>query len=115
MAFQIIDDLLDVEGDGDLTGKPIGIDLKEGNPSLPLVMAIQRDEEVRRVFENPAPEAIDIQMALERVRQSGVMREAQSIARSYGQQALTALDVLDRSLYYDSLVFFIQQLLDRTA
>jgi geranylgeranyl pyrophosphate synthase len=115
MAFQIVDDLLDVEGDGDLTGKPIGIDLKDGNPSLPLVMAIQRDAEVRRIFEKQEPTAQEIHVALEKVRRSGVLAEGQRMARSYGQQALAALENLEPSSYYDSLVYFTQQLVDRIA
>ena len=115
MAFQIIDDLLDVEGDGDLTGKPIGIDLKDGNPSLPLVMTIQQDAEVRRIFEKEDPTEQEIQSALEKVRHSGALAEGQKIARSYGQQALAALENLEPSPYYDSLVFFTQQLIDRIS
>ena len=115
MAFQIVDDLLDIEGDGDLTGKPIGIDLKDGNPSLPLVMTIQRDADVRRVFEKQDPTAQEIQVALEKVRHSGVLAEGQRIARSYGQKALVALENLEPSPYYDSLVYFTQQLIDRIA
>lgn len=115
MAFQIVDDLLDIEGDGDLTGKPIGIDLKDGNPSLPLVMAIQRDADVRRVFEKEDPTAQEIQIALAKVRGSGVLVEGQKIARSYGQQALAALENLAPSPYYDSLLYFTQQLVDRIA
>jgi geranylgeranyl pyrophosphate synthase len=115
MAFQIIDDLLDVEGDGDLTGKPIGIDLRDGNPSLPLVMTVQRDPEVRRIFEKQDPTEDEIQMALEKVRNSGVLAEGQRLARSYGQQSLAALENLEPSPYYDSLVYFTQQLIDRIA
>jgi geranylgeranyl pyrophosphate synthase len=115
MAFQIVDDLLDVEGDGDLTGKPIGIDLKDGNPSLPLVMAIPFDAEIRRVFEKQEPTPQEIQLALEKVRHSGVLTEAQQLAHSYGQQALVALEHLEPSPYSDSLVCFIHQLIDRTA
>jgi len=115
MAFQIVDDLLDVEGDGDLTGKPIGIDLKDGNPSLPLVMAIPLDAEIRRVFEKQEPTPQEIQLALEKVRHSGVLTEAERLARSYGQQALAALEHLEPSPYAESLVCFIHQLIDRTA
>ena len=55
MTFQIVDDLLDVVGDEQRVGKPIGIDLRDGNPSLPVVLALQRDAEVARVFERRAP------------------------------------------------------------
>jgi len=115
MAFQIVDDLLDIDGDGDLTGKTIGIDLKDGNPSLPLVMTIQRDADLRKVFEKQDPTDQEIQLALERVRHSGVIAEGRTIARSYGQQALAALENLEPSPYYDSLVYFTQQLFDRIS
>lgn len=115
MAFQIVDDLLDVEGDGDRTGKPTGADLKDGNPSLPLVLAIALDPEVKRIFRKKRPTNQEIAVALEQIRRSGVLTEVQRLAHSYGQQALSALEPLEPSPYYDSLVFFIHQLVERTA
>jgi octaprenyl-diphosphate synthase len=115
MAFQIVDDLLDIEGDGNVTGKPIGIDLKEGNPSLPLVLAIGLNAEVKRVFQDPQASPQDIAAALEQVRLSGVLSEVKQQARSYGQQALASVAGLQPSLYTDSLRCFIRQLIDRTA
>src|SRR6185503_17179263 len=73
MAFQVIDDLLDVDGDEGLTGKPVGIDLRDGNPSLPLVLAVAEDAEVRRVFVTPEPNESEILAALQRVRELGVL------------------------------------------
>lgn len=115
MAFQIIDDLLDVQGDGERTGKPTGADLKDGNPSLPLVLAIALDPEVKRVFQKKRPTAVEIKDALERIRGLGVLTEVQDMANAYGRQALSALEQLPPSPYYDSLSFFIHQLVDRTA
>jgi octaprenyl-diphosphate synthase len=115
MAFQIVDDLLDIEGDGDRTGKPTGADLKDGNPSLPLVLAIALDPQIKRVFRKKRPTSQEIELALTQVRCSGVPTEVYRMAHSYGQQALSALEQLEPSPYYDSLVFFIHQLVDRTA
>ncbi|HKA54056.1 MAG TPA: polyprenyl synthetase family protein [Candidatus Binatia bacterium] len=115
MAFQIIDDVLDIQGDGGRTGKPTGIDLKDGNPSLPLVLTISLNAEVRRVFQKKQATPQEIEVALEQVRNSGVLAEAYRMAQAYGQQALSALAHLDPSPYYDSLAFFIHQLVDRTA
>ena len=115
MAFQLIDDLLDIEGDGKLIGKPTGSDLKDGNPSLPLVLALSLNPEVDRVFQKQDPTRQEIELALEQVRESGVLAEVHQLARSYGQQALTALEQLEPSAYYDSLALFIHQLIDRTA
>lgn len=115
MAFQLVDDLLDVEGDGDLLGKPTGIDLRDGNPSLPLVLTLARNPEVKRVFQKQQPTNQEITLALEQVRHSGVLPEVRTLAQSYGQRALTALASLEPSVYHESLALFLHQLLDRTA
>ncbi len=115
MAFQIVDDLLDVEGDDKLTGKPVGIDLKEGNPSLPVVLAIDSNAEVKQVFQNVQATNQEITSALEQIRLSGVLTEVKLQARTYGQQALASLADLQASAYVDSLRCFIRQLVERST
>ena len=41
-AFQLRDDLLGAFGDEDLTGKPVGGDLREGKPTALLAIARER-------------------------------------------------------------------------
>lgn len=41
VAFQIIDDLFDYEGESDVTGKPVGYDLADGKVTLPLIAALR--------------------------------------------------------------------------
>lgn len=48
LAFQMIDDVLDYEGDAEAMGKNVGDDLAEGKPTLPLIHAMQNGNEAQR-------------------------------------------------------------------
>jgi octaprenyl-diphosphate synthase len=113
MAFQVVDDLLDVEGDEGLTGKPVGIDLRDGNPSLPLVLALERDETVRRVFLSPEPEEAAIADALQRVRSLGVLPTVRRLAEDYTRRARTLLAGLPYSVFRESLDGIITEIEER--
>jgi geranylgeranyl pyrophosphate synthase len=47
VAFQLLDDVLDVSGPPERTGKPRGADLLDGTITLPLLLARQRDAGLR--------------------------------------------------------------------
>ena len=47
LAFQLLDDVLDVTGPPERTGKPRGADLLDGTVTLPLILARQRDRTLR--------------------------------------------------------------------
>lgn len=113
MTFQIIDDLLDVEGSAARVGKPIGIDLRDGNPALPVVLSIRSDPEVARIFEKDEPTADDIETALTRIRASGVLSDVRQLATQYGQRARACMDCLPASPDKDHLLSLIEQLLQR--
>ncbi len=112
MAFQIVDDLLDVEGSEARTGKPVGIDLRDGNPSLPLVLALD-DADVRRVFVTPTPSEADIAAALQRVRHLGVTTSARALAEDYSERARALLTELPYSPYRQALADIITEIEER--
>ncbi len=87
IAFQIVDDILDCTGEFDTTGKAPGVDLRDGTPTLPLILAAREDAVVRRALSGG--QAGD---ALDRVAATGALGEARDLALEYARRARTVLD-----------------------
>lgn len=115
MTFQIVDDLLDIEGDAGRTGKPVGLDLREGNPGLPIVLALPRAAEVARVFALEAPDDHDVAAAVAAIRSCGVLDEARTMALEYGHRAHACIAALAPSTDRDQLLAMVDQLIGRVS
>ena len=87
IAFQIADDILDCTGDAEDTGKIPGTDLREGTPTLPLILAAQEDEVVRRALMGGPLDG-----ALVRVAQTSALRLSRDRAEEYAERARRSLD-----------------------
>jgi geranylgeranyl pyrophosphate synthase len=87
VAFQIADDILDCTGDHHATGKAGGVDLKDGTPTLPLLLAARRDPVVWRALAGET-----VADALDRVAATGALEESREVALDYAAQARAALD-----------------------
>jgi octaprenyl-diphosphate synthase len=87
IAFQIVDDVLDCSGETVETGKIPGTDLRDGTPTLPLLLAAQEDHVVRRALAGGPLEG-----ALVRVAATGALERARETALDYASRARAALD-----------------------
>lgn len=93
MAFQIVDDVLDVDGVGEEVGKPVGNDLREGVLTLPALLFQERypqDNPIIPLLRGEDREA-NLARALEMLRNSGVLKEAMEVAYGFLRQAREAL------------------------
>ena len=88
VAFQITDDILDCSGVTIETGKIAGTDLREGTPTLPLLLAAQRDEAVRSALAG----GVQPEGALLRVASTGALEESREVALAYARSARACLD-----------------------
>jgi geranylgeranyl pyrophosphate synthase len=88
IAFQITDDILDCSGVTIETGKIAGTDLREGTPTLPLLLAARRDEVVRRALAGGPL----VDGALLRVAASGAVEESREVALAYARKARACLN-----------------------
>ena len=82
VAFQIADDILDCVGDTIDTGKIPGADLREGVPTLPLILASREDAVVREALEGGSQEE-----ALVRVAATGALGQSRAMALDYARKA----------------------------
>jgi geranylgeranyl pyrophosphate synthase len=105
IAFQIADDILDCTGDAEDTGKVAGTDLREGTPTLPLLLAAREDEVVRRALMGGSLDG-----ALVRVAQTGALQESRETAKRYAEQAR---GLLDGGLYREELEGLTYAVVDR--
>jgi geranylgeranyl pyrophosphate synthase len=87
IAFQIADDILDCSGETIETGKIAGTDLREGTPTLPLILAAREDESVRAALAGGPLDG-----ALIRVAESGALDRSRLVALEYTQRARAQLD-----------------------
>src|SRR4029078_6532495 len=71
IAFQIADDILDCTGETIDTGKIAGTDLREGTPTLPLLLAARDDEVVPRPLARGSPAGAVLRGAAPRARAGG--------------------------------------------
>lgn len=113
MAFQLIDDLLDVIGDPTQTGKPVGIDLRDGNPSLPIVLALPTSPLLARAWRAESVTDGEIDAAVAEIRTSGALERVREQALDYTRSAATSLASLPDTPYRDFLEALIGELRDR--
>lgn len=117
-AFQVIDDVLDYDGDVVEMGKNLGDDLREGKVTLPLIVAMQRGSSSQRaLIEQAVQEGDSAQMGqiLAIVQETGALDLTRSRAAQEAQRAIDALSLLPPSPYREALHSLAAQLLDRRA
>ncbi|MGA5278506.1 polyprenyl synthetase family protein [Streptomyces cellulosae] len=100
IAFQIIDDILGITGNTEITGKPVGADITARKKSLPLLAALNADDpaatELASLWNGPKNlSAGDIGRAIRLVKEAGGIAVARALADEHLQQAHSALDAAE--------------------
>jgi octaprenyl-diphosphate synthase len=93
-GFQLVDDLLDYEGNSEELGKNVGDDLREGKPTLPLLIAMERGTAAERALVRQAIEAGEVQRLgdiVDIVRRTGAIDATRAAANVEVDKARASL------------------------
>lgn len=116
LAFQIIDDLLDVIGDTKNTGKKVGNDLVEGKPTIPTIYAMQDPTygaRVREIFEKENTSYDEAYEAIELIKKTDSIERCFALAKKYSDLALEELQTIEDSVYKQAMIDLIDYIVAR--
>jgi len=116
IAFQIIDDILDITGDESILGKPRGMDFLEGKPTLPLILALNNGcngLRLKELFVKNEKDAEEIDEVLDYLSHSNILEEARMHAQTYASRAIDSLEIIPESEYKEALIKLTEKVVNR--
>lgn len=120
IAFQLIDDVLDYDGNSEAMGKNIGDDLAEGKPTLPLIYALEHTGEseanlIRQCLTQQQLNEETLNQVIQIVRDCGALEYTRNLATAEAEQAMNALATLPKSQCRDALELMVKFSVDRNV
>ncbi|UNB98911.1 polyprenyl synthetase family protein [Mycolicibacterium boenickei] len=116
-AFQISDDIIDIDSDPDESGKVPGTDLREGVHTLPVLYALRESgpdsDRLRELLAGPVERDEDVAEALTLLRRSSGMARAKETVAEYAAQARTELAGLPAGPGRDALATLVDYTVNR--
>jgi len=120
MAFQLVDDLLDLTSTQEVLGKPVANDLKEGKVTMPVFFAVQDGGpdgtgKIRQVLAEREFRSVGANEILGLVKQSNGLDRTRTMALEYAAKAAATLEEFPPSIYRDAMLSIPEFIVTRSA
>jgi all-trans-nonaprenyl-diphosphate synthase len=114
LAFQIIDDILDITGTHEIMGKLPGSDLKNGNLTSPLLFSLEECPQLYRLIEREFEQEGDIENAIRLIKSTRGVEKAKDLATEHAQAAIQSLKTLDHNnIFIYKLILISESIINR--
>lgn len=102
-AFQLADDVLDFTAEKEVLGKASGADLLEGKLTLPLILLVKKEPQMKKdleqVMHDGNYENVSRKSLLEKLEQHGLLNETRKRAYEYADLSIKNLEILPKTEY----------------
>ena len=117
MAYQIMDDILDINGDSTETGKPECTDLERGILTLPAIIAMDRNrgDNPIKTFCLERTNPIYFSQAIDLLRDPTIIEESLEVAHAFTFKALNCLEPLTHNDERESLERLVTRMVRRRS
>jgi len=118
MAFQVVDDLLDLTASEEVLGKPVASDLREGKATLAVLHAIEHSSPAERqiletVLRQRSLDSVTHEQILSVLERHGSIDFAQRAANDYAAAARNALSGFPENEYKRALLWIADFVIER--
>jgi len=113
LAFQIIDDILDIISSSNTLGKPAGLDLKNGNLTAPLIFALEEYPLLYQLIDQEFKNHSDISKAINIIKQTKGIQKAKDLAEEHMQIAQEIIYQLNPNRARETLLLINNYVINR--
>jgi len=114
MAFQLVDDILDLIGETNATGKSLHTDLEEGKMTWPLILAAEATPKAIPLIKAVAEGEAKPEELVQLLRELGTIEATRDEARKHSKRAIDLLNQLPEGRAVDALKGIVNSAIERS-